>query len=643
MVIYWGTPGGPSQFDTTSLSYGGEGEDVYVYDLDKDGYLDILVGSSDGNLYIFWGSPAGYSSSNRSAVNLGYSIGHNIEIGDFDRDGWGDLALSNWTYDSMPVVYWGPGRQPSRIVWLGGRWNNFHGLSVADLDKNGWLDLVYTGYDTVVTSYIYWGTRYGFSETNRTEIHPGQCYGGSAVVDWNHDGNLDIVYLRGNWINGGMWKPRVYFNIGIPPYFVDGGYAELGTDTLNASGGFVADLDFDGALDIFVNNMVKNDSSYILWGPDYTRHTGLPVNNDHHAVFREPGNVYDRTPTAVYLSSVYDCGANQVVTNGNSSWISFEPPGSQVMLAYHSGDTPVPDETWRPFAQVLGNGQVIPDSGLGGRYLQYRITFKYDRPCYLPDVEQVLTTTIALPDLHDVSATGILSSGSLQAGDTVTPRATVKNVGDFTETFPVALRIGAGYSDTAVVTGLAPDSEAVVSFRNWTAVLGNHAVACSTRLAGDVNPANDRVIDSWQVNPPDFLDVGAEQIVAPAGTVDSGTPSRPRRGCGISGTSRGTFQVRFQIGGFYRDSLVLTLAAGAIDTAVFAPWSAAPVGTHAVKCTTMLPGDMNSANDRAIGSVQVVPMTHDVAALSILEPHGTLDSGISVTPGRGRPQSRRSA
>jgi len=634
LVIYWGTSGGPSPYDTTSLSYTGQGEDVCVYDLDKDGFLDIILGSSSGDLYIFWGDAFGYSSSRRTIVTLGYAIGHNIEVADYDRDGWGDLALSSWTYDQNPIVYWGPGRQPRRIVWLPGRWNNSHALTTADLDQNGWLDLVYTGYDTVVTSYIYWGTRYGFSSGNRTEIHPGQCYGGSAAVDWNHDGRLDIVYLRGNWTDGGMWKPRVYFNTGLPPYFDDSSYAVLGTDTLNASGGFIADFNFDGELDIFVNNMVSNDSSYVLWGPDYNVGTGLPVNSDHHGVFREPGNVYDRSPTASYYSSVYDAGANQHVTSASASWVAFEPPGARVTLAYRSGDTPLPDESeaWTQFFDVGGNGQPIPDSALGRRYLQYRITFRYARPCYLPDVERVTTTSVIAQDIHDVGAVGISPPGSLQAGDTVIPRATIRNFGRFTESFPVVFRIGALYSDTAVVTALGPDSQVVVSFRSWTAVLGNYGVACSTRLGSDVNPVNDRAIDAWQVNPPDFLDVGAEQIIAPAGTVDSGTAIAPAARVRNFGNLPGTFQVRFQIGGFYRDSLVLTLAAGAIDTAVFASWSAAPIGTHAVKCTTMLPGDMNSANDRAVGSVQVVPMTRDVAALSILEPHGTLDSGVTVKP-----------
>ncbi|MBM3323109.1 VCBS repeat-containing protein, partial [candidate division WOR-3 bacterium] len=368
-AIYWGTPSGPSPFDTTVLDYDGEGEDVSVYDLDKDAYLDILVGSSNGRLYIFWGSKDGYLTSNRSAVNLGRSLGHNIEVADLDRDGWGDIVLSSWTWGENPIVYWGPNRQPRTIIWLPGRWNNFHGISVADLDKNGWLDIVYTGYDTVVTSYIYFGTDSGFSVNNRTEVHPGQCYGGSAVVDLNDDSWLDIVFLRGNWIHGGTWKPVVYYNTLRAPCFSDSNRVDLGTGTFNASGGFIGDFDRDDIPDIFVNNMIARDSSFILWGPDYMRRTGLPSHLDHHGVFREPGNVYDRSLTAYYRSSVFDAGDTARCMSGACRWLAFEPPGSKVLVACRSGDAPVPDSTWTEFDWADSMTGRIPDHCLGGRYL----------------------------------------------------------------------------------------------------------------------------------------------------------------------------------------------------------------------------------------------------------------------------------
>ena len=222
VTIYWGTDSGPSPDDTTQLAITGQSEAVAVYDLDRDSYLDIIAGSDDGNVYIFWGAPGGYSSANRTSIFVNGSIGHNIEVADFDKDGYGDIALSLWSRNRAPIIYWGPGRTPRTITWLNISPNNPHGITVADLNQDDWLDIVYTGYDTVTTAYIYYGSEFGFPLGNREVIHPGQCYGGSAAVLWNADKLLDLVFFRGNWGTSTTWRPRVFYNrIDSLPHFSD--------------------------------------------------------------------------------------------------------------------------------------------------------------------------------------------------------------------------------------------------------------------------------------------------------------------------------------------------------------------------------------------------------------------------------------
>ena len=57
----------------------------------------------------------------------------------------------------------------------------------------------------------------------------------------------------------------------------------------------------------------------------------------------------------------------------------------------------------------------------------------------------------------------------------------------------------------------------------------------------------------------------------------------------------------------YADSATATLAAGATDTLTFTDWAAGTAGTYAVKCTTELAGDEDSANDLVEDSVIVRP------------------------------------
>ncbi|MEO0080661.1 MAG: VCBS repeat-containing protein, partial [candidate division WOR-3 bacterium] len=98
-TIYWGTPHGPSPINRTILvKHNGQNELIYVADLDRDGYLDILTGYAytfpPGPLTIFWGSATGYSISNSSDIYVGDDLFMNLEVADFNHDGWSDIALA---------------------------------------------------------------------------------------------------------------------------------------------------------------------------------------------------------------------------------------------------------------------------------------------------------------------------------------------------------------------------------------------------------------------------------------------------------------------------------------------------------------------------------------------------------------------
>ncbi len=82
---------------------------------------------------------------------------------------------------------------------------------------------------------------------------------------------------------------------------------------------------------------------------------------------------------------------------------------------------------------------------------------------------------------------------TVDSGAVVQPRVWVRNYGGVLANFPVRMVIGDGYQDERWVT-LVPGESAAVSFTNWQAVTtGTWGVRCSTRLAGDNNPVNDRV------------------------------------------------------------------------------------------------------------------------------------------------------
>jgi hypothetical protein len=108
----------------------------------------------------------------------------------------------------------------------------------------------------------------------------------------------------------------------------------------------------------------------------------------------------------------------------------------------------------------------------------------------------------AAPPAHDVGATAIVApTDTIDTGTVVTPRAVVRNFGASEETFLTRFTIGATYTDTMTVTIDAGASD-TLTFANWVAdSVGTYPVKCSTQLAGDETPANDKITDSVVVFP----------------------------------------------------------------------------------------------------------------------------------------------
>lgn len=412
ITIYWNDGiNGPNPNDTTVLTppNNGDPETVYIYDLDKDTYLDVLAAdASSHQLIVFWGfptgnpsRPVGYSSAIVSSFNQGGGE-HNIEVGDINKDGWGDIiAGGDNTSQYNHIYFWGPYRTPSARWDILGAGGSNHGTSMADLNNDGWLDIVFTlsyaGGGQKARVYFYDPESESYPSTKTILLTPGSCYGGSAVWDWGDtkgnpfpDGNLDIIFFRADPNN--RRPPVVYYNQGEEPYFWDSDSTtkNLGNSNIVCSGGFVADFNYDGWWDIYLNAYVNHKASYILYGPDYRMQDAdsVPVNADHHGVFREPGNIYNRNYTAWYDSDIFDCGEYyDGAKNVEVTYVAKKPGTSSMEFYMRSGPDSVISSGWTDWSKVE-NGQCDPQA-LRWRYVQYRAEFCYPKPAYLPWLEYV--------------------------------------------------------------------------------------------------------------------------------------------------------------------------------------------------------------------------------------------------------------
>ncbi|MEO0077781.1 MAG: kelch repeat-containing protein, partial [candidate division WOR-3 bacterium] len=130
------------------------------------------------------------------------------------------------------------------------------------------------------------------------------------------------------------------------------------------------------------------------------------------------------------------------------------------------------------------------------------------------------------PAPPDVGVVAVAApKGTIDTLQAIAPACSVANFGPVSVSFRVRCRVGTFYNDTTTISDIAPGARAYALFpacAHWPR--GRHVVTCSTELAGDVNPGNDRMTDSVTVN---VHDVGAQAIVAPSGSIDSGVAVTP--------------------------------------------------------------------------------------------------------------------
>ncbi|MBM3323375.1 hypothetical protein FJY69_07860, partial [candidate division WOR-3 bacterium] len=245
-------------------------------------------------------------------------------------------------------------------------------------------------------------------------------------------------------------------------------------------------------------------------------------------------------------------------------------------------------------------------------------------------VNDTTRTSVLVGHRHDVGCYLVVApTGTVDSGTGVTPRAMVTNLGTVSEDVPVRMRIGSAYEDSASVS-LAPGESLLVPFASWSAApLGLLAVRCSTELASDTFPLNDRSIDSVMVI--SRTDASVTAIVAPTGSVESGAVVTPRAVVANLSTRTAFIPVFMWVGDDYFQSNEVILGPGESDTVVFPGWVASPLGWQAVRCSTALVGDTIQDNDQMLDSVYV-GATMDAAAVAIVAPLGTVDSGRTTTP-----------
>lgn len=385
--IFWGTPSGPDVSNPLELEcYNYNNEGVFIADFNNDGYLDLLASVDDNNAGIFWGSRGSYSSSDVTLLPC-FKAGFNPEAADLNKDGWLDvIVITGDTYDKdEQFIYWGSpngfsaGNRTKVLYGKGGP----HGMSVADINRDGWLDLVYSG-NIPDTAAILWGSEdvYKSGQAVQVDLYldlSHHCFGGSGVADLDSDGYLDVVFFG----NDGV-PPRIYW--GGPDAISPDRYTDLPDCPSVGSGGFVADFNADGSLDIFEYG--HGGGSLLFYGPDFSNCLQFDLAS-HHGFSREIGNVYTRGYREEYYSSIYDTEMD--VGYIELSWEDSCPGESRVSFAVRTGEKPDTTNEWGMWAPVENGESIVKPDEFHSihHYIQYKAIFIYTNPAELPVLKEV--------------------------------------------------------------------------------------------------------------------------------------------------------------------------------------------------------------------------------------------------------------
>lgn len=245
----------------TQQTFAGSSTICCISDMNGDDLDDIVTVTGSGiNVFAQKADGTGFTTNNYP-MNVNYTPGWSIAAGDFDHNGYNDLAFGN-TY-RVSVVKAAPGGTGYSIIeypeGIFTQRTNF-----VDIDNDGLLDL-WACHD-VAQSHAYRNNGNGellFDISLMNTLPVGGNYQ-SQWADLNNDGKIDM-YLskcRGSAPAGDPQRINLYYkNNG------DGTYSEVGAaaginDGAQSWASAIEDYDNDGDMDIMLSNISDTNKFY---------------------------------------------------------------------------------------------------------------------------------------------------------------------------------------------------------------------------------------------------------------------------------------------------------------------------------------------------------------------------------------------
>ncbi len=394
--IFWGTPDGIDFNGDRTILKEARCWASSTADLNKDGYLDIVLGQfvykdQIPQAIIYYGSKDGYTLENRVSYNCD-GRSNTATLADFNKDGWLDMAFASYWTHKIRIFYGSPeGFSEDRIKVL--ELSRAIDLETADLNADGWLDLIGCSYadaitrncDTGVT--IFWGSPDGFIQWNAQWL-PGSSPLGPTVADFDNDGYLDL------------FDPSYHSELtreALPCYLYwggpDGFHPRRRTILINnsSSEGLAADFDKDGLLDLAVSNHTVDGDHHTFSKVFYNdgkrflnpRIKKLPTHGAHWTWGTDMGHIYNRSFEQFYESSVFHW--EKSFKYGKVNFVAEIPEGTKLEISVRSASSE--DELNNKKWKIVSDKTFTLNKE--DRYLQYKANFVSDNGDRYPLLDSV--------------------------------------------------------------------------------------------------------------------------------------------------------------------------------------------------------------------------------------------------------------
>ena len=405
--IYSGGPYGPTTDSFVDLPAGGRIVDVTDFNL--DGYLDVFC-----TFGIYYGSKEGFSNARYEAIKSDVTHG---SFADVNKDGYLDIILTDKRKQVLIFLGGKDGysKEHTWIISCPGLYNVGGTVNCADLNKDGWLDLIITTSGHYVRSkdtlYIYYGSEKGYHPENSQRYLGGYSPITTAVADYNGDGNLDVLVTAYASPTARVLPAQLFWGNGKT---IDLEHP-FDLPAIGSADALQVDLNRDGWIDLFLvchrNDIHHKVNSLIYWnGPEgfstdkvteywdnpkgfsTTKVTGLPGLGPHGMYRRDHGNIYTREPQESYISPPFD------MKNRSAARIHWKaevpsPTELKFQLRWAATMDQLIQAVWMgPGGKDTyydQSGEQVYISTSDARWLQYRATFVSPYGCRSPKLREV--------------------------------------------------------------------------------------------------------------------------------------------------------------------------------------------------------------------------------------------------------------